>query len=289
LPAEDQAFNLSINVIGFLILCLILYPLLFVVSASFSSPASVMNGEIWLLPKGLTLEPYRLVFENESIWRGYYNTIIYTAIGTLINIIMTVLAAYPLSRKDLPGYQFIMIIIVFTMFFNGGLIPLYLLVRDLGMANTMWALIIPSAISTYNLIIMRTFFHSTIPNAIQESAFMDGCSNTRLLLNIVLPLSKPILAVMVLFYAVAHWNAYFAALIYLRDRELYPLQLILREILIQNQTNEITIEAGIAEKLLIGESMKYAVIIVSSIPVLVLYPFIQKYFVKGVMIGSIKG
>ena len=248
-----------------------------------------MNGEIWLLPKGLTLEPYRLVFENESIWRGYYNTIIYTAIGTLINIIMTVLAAYPLSRKDLPGYQFIMIIIVFTMFFNGGLIPLYLLVRDLGMANTMWALIIPSAISTYNLIIMRTFFHSTIPNAIQESAFMDGCSNTRLLLNIVLPLSKPILAVMVLFYAVAHWNAYFAALIYLRDRELYPLQLILREILIQNQTNEITIEAGIAEKLLIGESMKYAVIIVSSIPVLVLYPFIQKYFVKGVMIGSIKG
>jgi putative aldouronate transport system permease protein len=183
-----------------------------------------------------------------------------------------------------------MIIITITMFFSGGLIPTYLLVKTLGMNNTIWAMIIPGAISTYNLIVMRTFFQNSIPHELQESAWMDGSSNFRLLLSIVIPLSKPIIAVMVLFYGVGHWNAYFNALIYLKDREMFPLQLIMREILILNQSEDMGMEgAGMAERVLMAESIKYSVIIVSSLPILLLYPFVQKYFVKGVMIGSIKG
>jgi ABC-type sugar transport system, permease component len=290
-PSNDERlFNLIINSIAIVLLIIVLYPLIFVLSASFSDPVKVIEGEIWLLPQGFTLDPYYKLFENKDIWMGYKNTLIYAALGTVINLALTTLAAYPLSRKDMPGQNLFMIIIVFTMFFNGGLIPTYLLINNLQIDNTIWAMVIPTAIATYNLIVMRTFFQSSIPHELQESAWIDGCSNFRLLWSIILPLSKPILAVMVLFYAVGHWNAYFNALIYLKDRSLFPLQLILREILILNQSDNMGLgEIGMAERVLMAESIKYSVIVVSSLPVLILYPFVQKYFVQGVMIGSVKG
>jgi putative aldouronate transport system permease protein len=287
---DERYFNLIVYTIASALLIIVIYPLLFVLSASFSSPVEVIEGKVWLLPQGLTLDPYYRVFENESIWKGYANTILYTVAGTLVNIVLTILAAYPLSQKDLPGSRQLMIMITVTMFFSGGLIPTYLLVKSLGMNNTIWAMVIPGAISTYNLIVMRTFFQNGIPHELQESAWIDGSSNFRLLLSIIIPLSKPIIAVMVLFYGVGHWNAYFNALIYLKDRELFPLQLIMREILILNQSEDMGLDgSGMAERVLMAESIKYSVIIVSSLPVLLLYPFVQKYFVQGVMIGSIKG
>lgn len=289
-PSDERWFDVIVYLIAAVIIMIVLYPLLFVVSASFSDPARVLSGEVWLLPKGPTLEAYANILHNEQIWTGYRNSILYTVVGTLINITMTLLAAYPLSRPDLPGRKGLMLIITLTMFFSGGLIPSYLLVKSLGMVDTMWALIIPGAISTYNLIVMRTYFQSSIPWELQEAAHIDGCSNWRLLISIILPLSKPILAVMVLFYAVGHWNAFFNALIYIRSEHLYPLQLILREILMISQSAGVDGgNVGMEEKILLSESIKYAVIIVSSLPVLVMYPFVQRHFVKGVMIGSIKG
>ncbi|MBW4838218.1 MAG: carbohydrate ABC transporter permease [Paenibacillaceae bacterium] len=289
-PSDERWFDVIVYLIAAVIILIVLYPLLFVVSASFSDPARVLNGEVWLLPKGVTLEAYNNILHNDQIWTGYRNSIFYTVVGTLINIVMTLLAAYPLSRPDLPGRKGLMLIITLTMFFSGGLIPSYLLVKSLGMVDTMWALIIPGAISTYNLIVMRTYFQSSIPWELQEAAHIDGCSNWRLLVSIILPLSKPILAVMVLFYAVGHWNAFFNALIYIRSEHLYPLQLVLREILMISQSTGVDGgNVGMEEKILLSESIKFAVIIVSSLPVLVMYPFVQRHFVKGVMIGSIKG
>ncbi|WP_068786258.1 carbohydrate ABC transporter permease [Paenibacillus phocaensis] len=289
-PSDERWFDVMVYLIASAIILIVLYPLVFVVSASFSDPARVLNGEVWLLPKGVTLEAYNNILHNEQIWIGYRNSILYTVVGTLINIVMTLLAAYPLSRPDLPGRKGLMLIITLTMFFSGGLIPSYLLVKSLGMVDTMWALIIPGAISTYNLIVMRTYFQSSIPWELQEAAHIDGCSNWRLLVSIILPLSKPILAVMVLFYAVGHWNAFFNALIYIRSEHLYPLQLVLREILMISQSTGVDGgNVGMEEKILLSESIKFAVIIVSSLPVLVMYPFVQRHFVKGVMIGSIKG
>ncbi len=287
---DDRIFDGIVYLSAVVILVVVLYPLLFVLSASFSSPDMVINGKVLLLPKGITLEPYKKVFENASIWMGYKNTIFYTIAGTLINLVLTVAAAYPLSRRDLPMRKFLMLLLIFTMYFSGGMIPTYLLVRDLHMNNTIWAMLIPGAIATYNVIIARTYFESTIPSEIYESAMLDGCSNIKMLTKIVLPLSMPIIAVLALFYSVGHWNAYFNALIYLRDKGLYPLQLILRDILILNQTEDMgTNSVGMGEKVLMAESIKYSVIVVSSVPVLILYPLIQKYFVKGIMIGAIKG
>ncbi|MCS7461367.1 carbohydrate ABC transporter permease [Paenibacillus doosanensis] len=287
---DDKLFDTIVCLLAVIVLLIVLYPLLFVVSASFSDPVRVIEGKIWLLPQGLTFDAYLHVFENESIWSGYRNTLIYTLAGTFINIVLTILAAYPLSQRDLPGRKTLMFLITITMFFSGGLIPTYLLIKSLGMINTIWALIVPGAISTYNLIVMRTFFQNGVPFELQESAWMDGASNFRLLFTIVLPLSMPIIAVMVLFYGVGHWNAYFNAMIYLKDRELFPLQLILREILILNQSENMGLDgAGMTERVMMAESIKYSVIIISSLPVLLLYPFVQKYFVQGVMIGSIKG
>ncbi|GIO37076.1 sugar ABC transporter permease [Paenibacillus antibioticophila] len=289
-PSDERLFDVIVYLIAAVIILIVLYPLLFVVSASFSDPARVLNGEVWLLPKGLTLEAYTNILHNDKIWTGYRNSIVYAVVGTLINIIMTLLAAYPLSRPDLPGRKGLMMIVTLTMFFSGGLIPSYLLVKSLGMVDTMWALIIPGAISTYNLIVMRTYFQSSIPWELQEAAHIDGCSNWRLLISIILPLSKPIIAVMVLFYAVGHWNAFFNALIYIRTEDLYPLQLVLREILMISQSAGVDGgNVGMEEKILLSESIKYAVIIISSLPVLIMYPFVQRHFVKGVMIGSIKG
>ena len=289
-PVSDgRAFDIVVNVLAVLVILVVLYPLIFVVSASFSDPAKVLGGEVWLLPKGFTFEAYENILHNGKIWTGYRNTIFYAAAGTFINMIMTVLAAYPLSRPDLPGRKFLMVLITLTMFFSGGLIPTYMLVKNLGMVDTAWALLVPGAIATYNLIVMRTYFQSSIPWELQEAAHMDGCSNWRLLWSIILPLSKPILAVMVLFYAVGHWNSFFNALIYIRQESLYPLQLVLREILMISQSAAVDATVGIEDKILLAESIKYAVIIVSSLPVLVMYPFVQRHFVKGVMIGSVKG
>ncbi|WP_442953074.1 carbohydrate ABC transporter permease [Paenibacillus sp. Soil750] len=287
--SDEKVFDAVVNGLAFLIVVVVLYPLLFIVSASFSDPALVLNGEVILLPKQITLEAYQNVFQNEQIWNGYANTILYTAVGTIINLIMTTLAAYPLSRPDLPGRGIIMVFITLTMFFSGGLIPSYLLVKNLGMVDTMWALVIPGAIATYNLIVMRTYFQSNIPWEIQEAAHMDGCSNWKLLTHVILPLSKPIMAVMVLFYAVGHWNSFFNALIYIRSKDLYPLQLVLREVLMVSQADVVDSSVGLESKILLAESIKYVVIIISSLPVLLMYPFVQKHFVKGVMIGSLKG
>ncbi|WP_336789704.1 carbohydrate ABC transporter permease [Paenibacillus sp. MMO-177] len=287
--SSERLFNAVVYILAAVIILIVLYPLLFVVSASVSDPAKVLDGGVWLLPKGLTLEAYTNIFHNNEVWIGYRNTILYTVAGTVINIIMTTLAAYPLSRPDLPGRKMLMLLITLTMFFSGGLIPTYLLVKDLGMVDTIWSLVVPGAISTYNLIVMRTYFQSSIPWEIQEAGHIDGCSNWRLLVNIILPLSKPILAVMVLFYAVGHWNSFFNALIYMRDESHYPLQLVLREILMISQSAAVDGNVGLEDKILLAESIKYAIIIVSSLPVWIMYPFVQRHFVTGVMIGSIKG
>jgi putative aldouronate transport system permease protein len=288
---SEKVFDWMVHAILALICIIVLYPLVFVLAASISSPEMVMLGEVWLWPKQLTLVGYYKVFQNSEILTGYMNTIVYTIVGTTINLAMSIAAAYPLSRRDFYGRNLIAAFMVFTMFFSGGMVPTYLLVKDLGMLNSMWALIIPGAVSVFNILIMRTFFQTGIPHEMQEAASIDGCSNLGTLVRIVLPLSMPIIAVMILFYSVGHWNAYFSALIYLTDRELYPLQLFLREILIQGQMQEML---GVgddtnARVMMEGEAIKYAVVIVANLPVFLLYPFLQKYFVKGVMIGAVKG
>ncbi|SMF83142.1 carbohydrate ABC transporter membrane protein 2, CUT1 family (TC 3.A.1.1.-) [Paenibacillus uliginis N3/975] len=287
----DRIFDIINLLLLGSVLIIVLYPLVFVAVASISDPAAVVNGEVWLIPKDITFAGYEKVFSNKEILRGYMNTIIYTVVGTIVNIIMTILAAYPLSRKDLRGRNLITAMFVFTMFFSGGLIPTYLIVKQLGMVNTMWALIIPNAVAIWNIIIMRTFFQQSIPIEVQESAQIDGCNNIKILLKIVLPLSLPVLAVMTLFYSVTHWNSFFNALIYLTEREKYPLQLILREILIQSNMQDMiqTSEESLAKSVMEAESIKYAVVIIANLPVLMLYPFLQRYFVKGMVIGAIKG
>ena len=286
----DRAFTLFNYIFLTIVAVIVLYPLIFVLSASLSNPEYVISGEIWLWPKEFTVEAYQKVFQNPDIMNGFINTLKYTFFGTLLNIVMTICAAYPLSRRHLKGKGFIMAFMVFTMFFSGGLIPTYLLIRDLGMINTFWVMIIPNAVAVWNIIIMRTFFQS-IPYELEESAMIDGAGNFRILWSIVLPLSLPVMAVMVLFYAVGHWNSYFQALIYLQDQDKFPLQLILRQILIQGQADDMikaTSESFLAQKLSV-EGLKYAVLIVANLPMLMLYPFLQRYFVKGVMIGSLKG
>lgn len=288
--SNDKLFDAAVNLFSVLTILIVLYPLLFVLSASFSDPDLVLRGKVLLFPKGITLEPYKMVLENEKIWIGYRNTIIYTVLGTTINVILTIMLAYPLSRKDMPLRRPITLFVIFTMYFNGGMIPTYLLVRDLGIYNTIWAIIIPGAITTYNFIVAKTFFENSIPHELYESAMIDGSSNIRTLVSIVLPISTSIIAVLILFYAVAHWNSYFSALIYLRNEDLYPLQIVLRDILLLGQTEQMgTNDIGMGDKIKMAEGIKYSVIVVSSLPILVLYPFVQKHFVKGVMIGAIKG
>lgn len=288
---SERIAGVFIYIILSFITLLVLYPLFFVLIASISAPETVMRGEVWLWPKELSFVGYERLFANPELMRGFLNTLLYTTTGTALNVLMTIAAAYPLSRADFNGRGIFTAIIVFTMFFSGGMIPNYLLVKELGMLDTIWAIIIPSAVSVWNIIIMRTFFQSSIPKEMQEAAFIDGASNMRVLLRIVLPLSGPILAVMVLFYAVGHWNSYFSALIYLSDRANYPMQLFLREILVQGQMQEMVdiSDDSLARSLMDAEAIKYAAVIVTNLPMLLLYPFLQKYFVKGVMIGAIKG
>ncbi|ANS77236.1 sugar ABC transporter permease [Paenibacillus yonginensis] len=280
-----------------LALLIVLYPVVYIISASISNPKFVSSGEMWLFPKGLTFDGYKLVLENPKIWLGYRNTILYTVLGTLLNLLLTIPSAYALSRTDLVGRKLFLGLILVTMFFSGGLIPTYLVVKDLGLVNTLWALILPTGVSVWNLIVARTFFQSSIPRELQEAAQVDGCSNTRLFVQIILPLSAPIIAVMTLFYGVNQWNSYFPALIYLNDTTKYPLQMVLRQILVLQEMSAETTGAAISSdiaqamnnKAEIASLVKYAVIIVSTLPIIVIYPFVQRYFVQGVMIGSVKG
>ncbi|MEK3883032.1 carbohydrate ABC transporter permease [Paenibacillus sp. PL2-23] len=276
-----------------LLLIIFVYPLLFIVSASISNPNLVIAGEVWLLPKGLTLDGYKHILEYSALWVGYRNTIMYVAVGVPLSVLMTVCAAYPLSRRDFMIRNTVMGFFVFTMFFGGGMIPTYLLVKSLGLLDTFLAIIVPSMLTVWNIILTRTYFQSNIPDELWEAASIDGCTNFKFLWSIVMPLSKPILAVMVLFYAVAKWNLFFDALIYLSDRSLYPLQLILRDIIVSAQLSPDMLQ-GIEpsqQQLLmnLSNSMRYGVIIVASIPVMIMYPFIQKHFVKGMLVGSLKG
>ena len=287
---SDRLFDWVISLIAMIVILIVLIPLIFVMAASFSDPDMVIRGKVFLIPKGITTKAYTMVFENKDIWRGFANSVFYTAAGTLISVTLTVLAAYPLSRKGLPGRNLLMMGILFTMYFSGGMVPTYLLVRDLGMYNTVWAVLVPAALSTYNLIVAKTFFENSIPEELYESAYLDGCGNIQMLFKIVLPLSKAILAVLVLYYAVGIWNSYFDALIYLKDTAKHPLQIVLRNILLLGQTEQMgTNDVGMAEKIKMAEAIKYSAIVVSSIPMILIYPFIQKHFVKGVMIGAVKG
>ncbi|MCL6456542.1 MAG: carbohydrate ABC transporter permease [Gorillibacterium sp.] len=278
-------------------LVLVAYPVIYIISASISDTQYVSSGEMWLLPKGINFEGYKLVFQNHKIWTGYGNTIIYTLLGTLLNLFVTLPAAYALSRADFYGRRFFMIMFLVTMFFSGGLIPSYLIVKKLHLVNTIGALLLPTAASVYNIIVARTFFESTIPRELQEAAHIDGCTNLKLFTRIVLPLSSPIIAVMALFYGVGQWNSYFPAMIYLNNEAKYPLQLVLRQILVLQQmgseTNGAVLSGEMANaassKAEIASMVKYAVIIVSTLPIIAVYPFLQKYFVQGVMIGSVKG
>lgn len=275
-----------------LLLLTILYPLIYVVSASFSSGDALASGKVKLFPVEPTLLSYKTVFEYDAIWTGFLNSIIYTAVGTLVSMVLTLLAAYPLSREDFRGKKIFSSIFLFTMMFSGGLIPSYMLVKNLGLMNTMWAIILPGAVSAYNVIVARTFFNQTIPKELLEASQMDGCSDFRFFSQIVLPLSKPIIAVLCLWVAVALWNGYFNPLLYINDESKYPLQLVLRRILLMSQVNFANANidpARVAANRYLSEMLKYATIIISSLPLMLIYPFIQKYFVKGVMIGSVKG
>ena len=250
------------------------------------------SGAVKLFPVEPTLLSYKTVFEYDAIWIGFVNSIIYTAAGTLVSMLLTLLAAYPLSRDDFRGKKVLSSIFLFTMMFSGGLIPTYMLVKNLGLMNTMWSIILPTAVSAYNVIVARTFFNQTIPKELLEASQMDGCSDFRFFSQIVIPLSKPIVAVLCLWIAISLWNGYFNPLIYINDESKYPLQLVLRRILLMSQVNFANANidpARVATNRYLSQMLQYSTIIISSLPLLILYPFIQKYFVKGVMIGSVKG
>lgn len=286
----DRIFRALCYFIMTLLLLLVLCPLIFVCSASVSDPSMVASGKVLLLPKGFTLDGYRRVFQDKSILTGYANTIFYTTVGTLINLAVTVPAGYALARSTLPGKKFFMTYFMIPMYFGGGLIPTFLVVNALHLYNTRAVMVLLYAFSMYNCIICRTFFGG-LPKEVEEAAIIDGCTSFQVFWQIVLPLSKALMGVMVLYFAVAHWNTYFAALIYLRDTDKHPLQLVLRKILVLETASDdmIGMEEAALAKLQLKELVKYAVIIVSSLPVLILYPFLQKYFDQGVMIGSVKG
>mgnify|MGYP003760081459 CR=1 FL=1 len=278
----------------FLLICLIIvaFPIINVISQSFSSPGAVIAGKVFLWPVDFSVDAYKQIFQSKMLMSGYKNSIMYTFVGTLINIVMTVAIAYPLSRKDFVGRGPITALFVFTMIFSSPLIPTYLNIRNLNLLDTFWVMVIPGAISVYNMIIARTFFQNTIPTELFEASELDGATDIQVLTKVVLPLSKPILAVLVLYYAIGHWNAYFDGLIYLSTESKFPLQVVLRNILASIEMLEqmvSTVGVQDAQRIATVEVMKYAIIVFGSIPVLILYPFVQKYFVKGVMIGSLKG
>lgn len=272
----------------FLIGFITLYPMWYILIVSVSSDQYISRGLVNLWPKGFTLGAYELVFRNEDIWRSYANTFLYTGVGVLVNMLFTSLCAYPLSRADFYGRRFFNFFVIFTMFVSGGMIPLYLVIYNLKMLNTLWAIVLPSAISTYNMIIMRTFF-SGIPISLTESAYLDGANDVYILSKIILPLSKPIVATLTLFYAVGHWNSFMPAVLYLNTKAKYPVQVILRDIVVAGQIDSQISMDMVGSNILSAMNFKYAVIIVTVIPILCVYPFLQRHFVKGAMIGAVKG
>lgn len=287
--AGDRIFIGVIYVILTLLVIVVLYPLIYIVSSSISSPAAVTSGRVWLWPVELSFKGFEELFRRGEVMTGYLNSIFYTTAGTLISVTLTIMIAYPLSRRAFFGRNALMMVITFTMIFSGGLIPTYMVVKGLDLIDTRWALLIPNAIWVWQVIIARSFFHSSIPEELLEASEIDGCSDLRFIWSVVLPLSKPIIAVLVLMYAVGQWNAYFDALIYLKSADLFPLQLILRSIIIQNNSGSNMDAMAIVEKQQLAELLKYSLIVVATLPVLVIYPFVQRYFVQGMLVGSVKG
>jgi multiple sugar transport system permease protein/putative aldouronate transport system permease protein len=290
-PRQDKVFNVINYFVLTIFLLVVLYPLVFIISASISSPIAVSSGEVWLWPVDITWNGYQAVFEYRTIVTGFLNSLFYAGFGTIINVTLTMLAAYPLARRNLYGRNVLMFFFAFTLLFGGGLIPTYLVVKDLGLLDTRWALILPTAMGVWNMIITRTFYQVTIPDELHEAARIDGCDDFNFFWRVVVPLSKPIIAVNALLYAVAHWNQFFNALIYLTDQALFPLQLVLREIVIQNRIDPgAMVDASeLARRQELRDLLKYCLIVIALIPPLIAYPFVQKHFVKGIMIGSLKG
>ncbi|TYP79298.1 carbohydrate ABC transporter permease [Paenibacillus methanolicus] len=291
-PTNDILFDAVIVILCLFAFLIVAYPLYFVIIASVSDSTLVATGKVTLFPKGFSMFGYKEILNDSRIWTGYGNTILYTFLGTFVNLLFTLPAAYALSRPEFRARRFIMFAFVITMFFNGGLIPTYLLIKGLGMTNTMWVFIFPFCVNVFNLIITRTFFDNSIPKELYEAASMDGCSHFRFFWSVVLPLSKAVISVVGLYYLVAHWNDFFTALVYVRDNKLQPLQIVLRDILLSNQVfssgaGSGGASGGYAQRY--ADQIKYGVIIVSTLPILIVYPFIQKYFEKGVLIGSVKG
>lgn len=288
---QDRVFNVVSTVALAFLGLIVFYPLYFILIASFSDPMAVNNGDVLFWPIGISFAGYESIFQDSRIWTGYINTFIYTILGTLFGVTITILAAYPLSRKELKGRNFIMILFIITMYFGGGLVPTFLQINKYGLYNTMWVMVILGSVSAWNVIVARTFFQNNIPRELFEAASIDGCGEGRFFMVMVLPLSKAIIAVIALYIGVMHWNQYFNAMIYLSDAKLQPLQIILRNILISNQMVDVTSVdmANLAERTLLAEYIKYGVVVVSSLPILAVYPFLQKYFVKGVTIGALKG
>ena len=287
---QDTAFQGIIYLLTALICICALYPLIYAISASFSAPERILGGDVWLFPKDFTLNAYKRVFASKDILTGYKNTIIYTFFGTIINMVFTTMAAYPLSLPNLKGKEPLTFFITFTMFFSGGMIPEYLNIRNLGLLNSPLSVMLPGAINVSNMLIMRNYFIHSIPNELREAASIDGSSPLHTMFSVILPLSKSILIVIVLYYMVGHWNSYFSAMLYMRDRSMQPLQVFLREILVLTQMGDMTEQSGIDDMsvYLLYASLKYAIIIVSAVPLLILYPMVQKFFERGIMMGSIK-
>ena len=288
---DDKLFYSISYAFVILLTLIVLYPLIFIVSASFSSANAVSSGRVVLFPVEPSIMGYQRVFENERVWTGYANTILYTGLGTLINVFMTLICAYPLARKKLPHKGFFTFLFTFTMLFSGGMIPSYLVMRDLKILNTVWVMVLPGAIGISQMIVTRTFLRSTIPDELLEATQIDGCNDFRFFTMFVLPLSKAVIAVIAMQYAIGHWNSYFNAMIYLSDSSKYPLQIFLREILIMNDidTSDIVDEELAIAMQGMADLLKYALIVVATAPILCIYPFVQKYFVKGMMVGAVKG
>jgi putative aldouronate transport system permease protein len=288
----DRAFSIAATAVLLLSILAVVYPLYFIVIASISDPNAVYEGKVWLLPSGITTEGYERIFADNRIWNGLGNTLVYTVLGTAVSVTTILCGAYALSRKDLPGRKILMLLFVITMFFDGGLITKYLVVRDLGMLDTVWAVVLPGAVGVWNLIIARSFFEHTIPNELREAAQMDGATDFTFFFKMVLPLSKPLIMLMIMIHVVAHWNSFFDALIFLNDDTKYPLQLVLRNILIQSDVSSTGTTGGDIESYAaaqrIAELTKYAMIVVSSLPLMIALPFMQKHFTKGAMIGAVK-
>ena len=286
----DRVFDWINVIFATLVLFVVAYPLIVVLSSSFSDAFALMAGKVWLFPVKPTLDGYKAILQHKQVWTGVYNSVIYTVFGTAVNMVVSVLAAYPLSRKDFSLRGPISLIFAFTMWFSGGLIPTYLLIKSMGLFNSRLVMILPTAMSVWNMIIIRTYFQSNISGELLESAKLDGCDDFRYLAQIAIPLSKPVLAVVCLYYMVANWNVFMNAYLYLQKQELYPIQIVLREILLMGNVEEIATNATKeSQARLMKELLKYSLVIVASLPMILVYPFVQKYFVKGIMIGAVKG